>query len=38
MPIGEAHGCPPDLPEPQMQGSTIWEPEFDDLKAHVHVN
>jgi len=33
MPIGEAHGYPPDFPDPQTQGSTIWEPESDDPKA-----
>src|SRR5712691_10623946 len=33
MPIGEAHGCPPDFPDPQTQGSTVWEPESDDPKA-----
>ena len=26
-PIGEAHGCPPDLPDPQTHSSVIWEPE-----------
>jgi len=38
MPIGEVHSCPPDLSKLQMQGSTIWEPEFDDLKACVCAN
>jgi len=27
-PIGEAHVRPPDLPNPQMQGSIVWEPAF----------
>jgi len=31
-PIGEAHGRPPNLPDPQTQGSIVWEPEFDDPK------
>ena len=38
MPIGEAHSRPPDLPDPQTQGSTAWEPAFIILKAHVHVH
>jgi len=33
MPIGEAHGRPPDLPNPQMQGSIVWEPAFAAPKA-----
>ena len=37
-PIGEAHGCPPDLPDPQTQGSTAWEPAFVVLKACVHMH
>jgi len=35
MPIGEVHSCPPDLPNPQMQGSIIWEPAFAAPKARV---
>ena len=34
-PIGEAHSHPPDLPDPQMQGSTVREPESDHPKARV---
>jgi hypothetical protein len=37
-PIGEAHGRPPDLPDPLTQGSTVWEPESDHPKARVHVH
>jgi hypothetical protein len=36
-PIGEAHGRPPDLPSPQMLGSTVWEPKSIDQKASVPV-
>src|SRR5260221_473973 len=32
-PIGEAHSRPPDLPDPQTQGSTVREPESDHPKA-----
>ena len=35
MLIGEAHGCPPEIPDLLMQGSTIWEPEFNIPKACV---
>jgi hypothetical protein len=38
MPVREAHGRPPDLPNPQTQGSTAWEPKFVDPKAPVHVH
>ena len=38
MPIGEAHGRPPDLPDLQAQGSTVWEPGFVDPKAHVRAH
>jgi len=37
-PIGEAHGRPPDLPDPQTQGSTAWEPSFVVPKARVRVH
>jgi len=33
MPIGEAHGCPPDLPNLQRQSSIAWEPMFVVPKA-----
>ena len=36
--IREVHGRPPNLPDPLMQGSTVWEPEFDIPKARVHVH
>jgi len=35
MPIGEAHGRPPDSPDPQTQGSTVREPEPDNPNARV---
>jgi len=35
MPIGEAHGRPPDFANPQTQGSTAWEPAFVVPKARV---
>jgi hypothetical protein len=38
MPIREAHGQPPDFPNPQMQGFTTWEPESVDPKAHIRVH
>jgi len=38
MPIGEAHGCPPDLANPQTQGSIAWEPGSLDPKAHIHAH
>jgi len=38
MPIGEVHGCPPDLPDLQRQGSIVWEPAVVILKAHVHAH
>jgi len=37
-PIGEAHGRPPDLPNPQMQGSIVWEPAFTAPKAQVRTH
>jgi len=37
-PIGEAHGRPPDTPDPQRQGSTAWEPMFATPKARVRVH
>jgi len=37
-PIGEAHGRPPDTPDPQRQGSTAWEPMFAIPKARVRVH
>src|SRR5260221_10887679 len=37
-PIGEAHGRPPALPNPQTQGFTVWEPESDDPKARVRAH
>jgi len=37
-PIGEAHGRPPDTPNPQRQGSTAWEPMFAIPKARVRVH
>jgi len=38
MPVGEAHSCPPDLANPSALGSTVWEPEPDDPKAHVRAH
>ena len=38
MPVREAHGCPPDLANPQTQGSITWEPGSLDPKAHVHAH
>ena len=38
MPIREAHGHPPDLPNPQRQSSIDWEPAFVVLKARVRVH
>jgi len=38
MPIGEAHGRPPDLPNLQRQSSINWEPVFVVPKACVHVH
>ena len=35
MPVGEAHGHPPDLPNLQRQGSIVWEPVFVIPKACV---
>jgi len=35
MPTGEAHGRPPDLPNPQTQGSIAWEPASIIPKGHV---
>jgi hypothetical protein len=37
-PIGEAHSHPPDLSDPQTQGSTVWKPESDHPKAHVRMH
>ena len=37
-PIGEAHGRPPDLPDPQRQGSIVREPMFAAPKAHVRAH
>ena len=37
-PIGEAHGRPPDIPDPQTQGSITWEPAFVVPKARVRVH
>ena len=37
-PIGEAHGRPPDLPDPQRQGSIVWEPAVVVSKAHVRAH
>jgi len=34
--IGEAHSRPPDLPDPQTQGSIVWEPESINSKTRVH--
>ena len=36
--IGEAHSRPPDLPNPQRQSSTAWEPTFVVPKAQVHAH
>ena len=36
--LAEAHGRPPDLLNPQMRGSTIWEPESIDPKARVRAH
>ena len=38
MPIGEAHGRPPDLPDLQAQGSIIWEPGSVNPNAHARVH
>ena len=38
MPIGEAHGHPPDFANPQRQGSVVWEPAFIVPKARVRVH
>jgi len=38
MPIGEAHGRPPDIPDPQRQGSTTWEPASVIPKARVRAH
>jgi len=38
MPIGEAHGRPPDLPNPQRQSSIAWEPMSIVPKAQVRVH
>jgi len=38
MPVGVAHGRPPDFPNPQTLGSTVWEPEFVIPKACVHMH
>jgi hypothetical protein len=38
MPTGEAHGHPPDRPDLQVWGSTVWEPVSNDPKALVHVH
>ena len=38
MPIGEACGCPANSPDTQTQGSTVWEPEPDNLKACVRAH
>jgi hypothetical protein len=38
MPIDEAHSRPPDLPDLQAQGSTVWKPESFDPKAHVRAH
>ena len=37
-PIREAHGRPPDFVNPQMQGSTAWEPASTVPKAQVHMH
>jgi hypothetical protein len=37
-PTGEAHGRPPDRPNPQARGSTVWEPVSNDPKALVRVH
>ena len=37
-PIGEAHGRPPDLPNPQTPRSAVLEPESDDPKACVRTH
>ena len=37
-PIGEAHGRPPDLTDPQRRSSIIWEPAFIVPKARVRVH
>ena len=34
----DAHGQPPDLPDPQTQGPTAWEPESVDSKARICVH
>ena len=38
MPIGEAHGRPPNFANPQTQGSTAWEPASVVPKARVRVH
>jgi len=38
MPVGEAHGRPPDLANPQTQSSIAWEPGSVDPKAHVRAH
>jgi len=38
MPIREAHGRPPDIPNLQRQGSTTWEPVSVILKTQVHAH
>ena len=37
-PIGEAHDCPPNSPDPQMQASTVREPETDNPMACVRTH
>jgi hypothetical protein len=34
--LGMAHGCPPDVPDPKLKDSIIWEQEIVDPKALVH--
>jgi hypothetical protein len=36
--IREVHSWPPDLPDPQMHGSTTWEPKSVDPKVPVHMH
>jgi len=38
MPIGEAHGRPPDLTDPQGHGPIVWEPASVVPRAHVCVH
>ena len=38
MPIREVHSRPPDIPDPQRQGSITWEPASIIPKAHVHID